>query len=36
VPCLLPFVVAGLVTVWLYRAEMQQQQLPCYAIFTHA
>jgi hypothetical protein len=36
VPCLLPFVVAGLVTVWLYWAEMQQQQLPCYAIFTHA
>jgi L-lactate permease len=36
VPCLLPFVVAGLVTVWLYRAEMQQQQLPCYVIFTHS
>jgi L-lactate permease len=36
VPCLLPFVVAGLVTVLLYRAEMQQQQLPCYVIFTHS
>uniref|UniRef100_A0A383VQV1 Lactate permease n=1 Tax=Tetradesmus obliquus TaxID=3088 RepID=A0A383VQV1_TETOB len=36
VPCLLPFVVAGLVTVALYRDEMRQQQLPFYVIFTHS